>query len=103
MQLYEITLPLADNNGKPYSSAHAEYRAWLSAAFGGYTAYQVEGVWEGQAERNCVYRIASDNLDTLAQLRGQAAFRFTDQLAFFVACIGSAWVVDGPAAREGLI
>lgn len=101
MQLWEITLPLKDNAGVALHMAHKNFAATLLDTFGGYTdAGDGVGAWRdgGKVYKEPVrtYRVACEDEPAFGDLAGPY---FPDQLAFFVAQIGAAKIIDGPAAH----
>ncbi len=97
MRLYEITLPLATNDGATYHSAHADFTTWLVDVFGGYTATMQNGAWRGPdgalyCEPSVAYRVASDLADAPRMLLHRAKELFPDQLAIFWANMGEGHV-----------
>jgi hypothetical protein len=71
MHVIEIFLPLADNEGRPFSGElWSRVREGLIAQFGGITAFTrspAEGLWEGEDGRShdriIVMEVMSDYLD----------------------------------------
>jgi hypothetical protein len=47
---YRLYLPLADNEGHPAPRLHAEISLKLARLFGGFTAWDADGVWVGGTE-----------------------------------------------------
>ena len=72
MHLVQLLLPLYDNDGRAFPSAHyASVRATLTDRFGGLTAYTrapAQGLWsesDGPPKRDdiVVYEVMTDTLD----------------------------------------
>jgi hypothetical protein len=72
MQLIEILLPLADNEGKPFPGGlHARVRDELADRFGGVTAFTrapAEGLWkagegEARSDQIVIFEVMADWLD----------------------------------------
>lgn len=102
MQVWEITLPLRDNDGKPCRAAHRAYQAWLLNMFGGFSERNSVGQWKDDdgshySDPSIVYTVASDPRFATEEgfkrsLTSVAAKLFPDQKAFYVAHVGQAWI-----------
>ncbi len=102
MNLYEFALPTKANNGDDYSDA---LKAWEDIALNrcnGFTRMpDVDGFWrdgdDGKvyADRMRGYRIACKPAQMRA-MRDDAFRLFPDQVALFVATIGTADIVSRP-------
>lgn len=99
MELWEIIVPTRTNDGASYADALRTFEAYLLDTFGGFTVSDVRGGWKDletariYVERNRAYRVL------VAENGGGPAtailFRtFPDQLAFFVAHIGTGQIVS---------
>lgn len=104
MKLWEITLPKLTNELEPYDRSHAQFRHYLLATFGGYTAFDVAGGWTEKGrlyeEDNTIYRVAS-NAAAGGLMVAEAATLFPDQVAFFWALIGEGHVIHAKGAGGG--
>lgn len=101
--LYEIALPVNANNGHPYEHALEQWEKEALAAAGGFTRMpDAAGFWRdtdtGKVYADAMrgYRLACDDV-VIRRLIQRAWSLFPDQLAFFVARIGSATIVYRPA------
>jgi hypothetical protein len=95
MKLYQINVPLDDNDGRPYD--HTAWRAQLLRTFGGYTMSGACGAWRNGGGRDfydslTVYHIATDDQAALETMILQFPRYFEGQEACFWACIGEAWI-----------
>lgn len=103
MNLYEITLPIEDNQGASLKEAHAAFTARLLATFGGFTSHCVHGAWtddEGRVyfDKSIAYRVAHLT-DRRRSLGYMAKDLFPDQEAFFLAHLGEAHIVTRAAIK----
>lgn len=102
MNLYEFTVPLIRNDGRPYADhTHEQFYRDVATAAGGYTLYDsAVGFWRDPKtgaeyhEGMIPLRVACDWNAKQAIVE---AFRraFPDQISIMVSCIGSAEFVEG--------
>lgn len=98
MQLYEIALPDRSNNGRiDYSGDRAEWRVEAMRLAGGLTSLGTRvGMWRDPSDGMIYdetmhwYQIAVEDDQIIADLVDKAGELFPDQLAFFVAKVGTA-------------
>jgi hypothetical protein len=103
MQLWQITIPMQDNDACPNPWAHRQFSAELAARFGGFTSWEANGAWADasgdyvsrggdniQYEPVRVYQVASSDAPDLATI---AKPFFPDQKAFFVGRVGEADII----------
>ncbi len=95
MRVFEIILPRRDNSGVALHQAHMHYQEALLDCFGGFTQYDVQGIWHDDGGKrytdySVAYRVA---LDDEPELVAMAEPLFPDQLAFYVAEIGTAEII----------
>jgi hypothetical protein len=96
VKLYQITLPLASNDGRAYPERHfADFETLALQYAGGFTnAGEVSGMWQGPAprfrlylDRSRVYQVACEP-DAWANLVHQAKHIWRDQERLAVATLG---------------
>ncbi len=96
--LFEIAVPVRDNNDKPIPKGkNLAFETFLLSSVGGYTRMPAtEGAWsDGKRvyyDEMRAYRIACDP-DTMRQIVKLAFAVYSDQAAIFVAEIGRAWII----------
>lgn len=100
MQVWQIILPKRDNAGTRVYMAHKKFELELLECYGGFTVAECGGAWkddDGKVYRDesLVYTIAVDYpaADSEPALASLAAPLFPDQLAFYVAHLGTAEIV----------
>lgn len=98
MRVHQIILPKRDNNGVALHMAHKNFAQALLNHWGGYTKSECAGVWVGAQGRiyrdeSIRYEVASDDLFPAA-LVALAKPLFPDQLAFYVATVGEAEIIE---------
>lgn len=108
MRLYEIILPVLDNQGQPTREAHAAFRSRLRSLSGGFTYSNVSGEWtddQGQVftDDSIAYRFAEPESrqasTAIPHIVSLAARLFPDQLAIFWAQVGDATIWTRAAAK----
>lgn len=97
MNVFEITIPKLDNGGKSLALAHAKFQGLLLRSYGGYSSHDVTGSWLDAAnniytEASTVYSVAVDTGQ--GDITALAEALFPDQLAFYVAHVGTAEVIQ---------
>ena len=107
--LYEIALPTKANDGSDYASALIAWEAKALQRAGGFTRRpDGEGAWADQAEASGPIKVYRDTMRPFRVACEQAimddllrdAFKlFPDQLAIFVATIGTAEIVYRPGTK----
>lgn len=95
MDLYQIQIPLADNDGKPYD--HFPFRDHLLTTFGGYTLFGAAGAWRGDDghthfDSQTIYQVATDDIEAVEAVVLRLPVWFPGQEAWFWARIGEAWI-----------
>lgn len=101
MRIFQINLPVLDNNGAGMVHVHEKLQRDLCAAFGGYTVTEAQGAWMDKgklyAEPVMVYQVAYDPriipvdlLREMAQFTGKAA----KQIAIFIVIDGEAEILE---------
>ena len=97
--LFEIAVPVRDNVGRTVPHGrHAAFETSIMVKCGGYTVMpDVDGAWrddDGRIyyDRMRSYRVAC-SADEMRELVKIANGIYADQVAFFVAEIGRAWIV----------
>lgn len=99
MSLFEIAVPVKDNAGDIVPEGrHFAFETIIMQSAGGYTAMPPDdGAWRDDKghiyyDRMRSYRVMCDR-ETLVHMVEAAERIYADQVAFFVAEIGRAWVV----------
>lgn len=97
MQLYEIILPVQDNDGHSYHASHLSAMAWFRECFGGFTAVKSVGSWIDSTgrvyrDKSVSYRILTDEAPSLDPLWAW----FPDQKAIYLARIGEGDCIPHP-------
>lgn len=98
-KLYEIALPVTDNSGMGYAGALLAWEALALERAGGFTSFpEARGCWRGDDGR-----VYTDTMRPYRVLCSPAAMRalvfdafrlFPDQVAIFVATIGTAEIIN---------
>jgi len=99
LNLYEITLPVADNTGQPTKLVLAQWEQAALRIAGGFTLMSepVRGAWRDPSGGKVytdyvrIYRVGCE-APQLEALLGETFDLFPDQLAIFAACVGTAEV-----------
>lgn len=103
MQLFQITVPLADNQGRPMQEAHGLFARAILKTAGGFTSADAWGEHDappyvgGEAVR--VYTFGVADVSLTARILSHAKTYFPDQSSFFLAHVGTAMLAPGRAAE----
>lgn len=106
MDLYEVTIPTEDNAGQSMREAHAAFGLWLIESFGGFTSWRTHGAWQdagrSYVEASITYRVAIREAQcpgdaAVPHIAAQALAIFPDQLAVYIAQVGTAAIIARPA------
>lgn len=95
MILYQVQIPIVDNQGKAYD--HTTFKGELVRRFGGYTCFWAQGSWRDDSGKvyndpQIVYQIATDDREAWIALLWGLPHYFRGQQAWFHAEVGQAWI-----------
>ena len=104
--MYQITLPIRDNEGHDVMGQHVKFRQFVLNLIGGYTQLpQCQGIWDDPETRkyhtddNLAYQIACVSDRVWDQIVAKAFDLFPDQISILHVRMGTATIDYAPPGR----